>query len=61
MSKMTLEEKIGQLNLPAAGDITTGQAASSDIGKKIREGKVGADFLTLSRSSKIRNVQKGCC
>lgn len=29
MSKMTLEEKIGQLNLPSAGDITTGQATSS--------------------------------
>ena len=28
ISKMTLEEKIGQLNLPSAGDITTGQATS---------------------------------
>lgn len=26
MSKMTLEEKIGQLNLPASGEIITGQA-----------------------------------
>ena len=26
MSRMTLEEKIGQLNLPSAGDITTGQS-----------------------------------
>ncbi|HEY5772205.1 MAG TPA: hypothetical protein VIS75_06225, partial [Chitinophagaceae bacterium] len=33
MSKMTVEEKLGQLNLPGAGDITTGQASSSDIGK----------------------------
>ena len=41
MKKMTLDEKIGQLNLPGAGDITTGQASSSDIGKKIGEGKVG--------------------
>ena len=24
MNKMTLDEKIGQLNLPGAGDITTG-------------------------------------
>ncbi len=41
MKKMTLEEKIGQLNLPGSGDIVTGQAANSDIGKKIKEGKVG--------------------
>jgi len=57
MSKMTLDEKIGQLNLPGAGDITTGQAASSDIGKKIREGKVGGLF-NIKSVSKIRNVQK---
>ena len=31
MKKMTLDEKIGQLNLPGAGDITTGQAGNSDI------------------------------
>src|SRR5258706_12761163 len=37
MSLMTLEEKIGQLNLPGAGDIVTGQAASSDIAKKIEK------------------------
>lgn len=57
MSKMTLEEKIGQLNLPGAGDITTGQANSSDIGKKIREGKVGGLF-NIKSVTKIRNVQK---
>src|SRR6266498_1655875 len=44
MKKMTLDEKIGQLNLPGAGDITTGQAGSSDIGKKISEGNVGGLF-----------------
>jgi len=37
LSKMTLDEKLGQLNLPGAGDITTGQASNSDIGLKIRE------------------------
>ena len=36
MKKMTLEEKIGQLNLPGSGDIVTGQAGSSDIAKKDR-------------------------
>ena len=34
MKKMTLEEKIGQLNLPGSGDIVTGQAGNSDIAKK---------------------------
>jgi len=57
MSRMTQDEKIGQLNLPGAGDITTGQAESSDIGKKIREGKVGGLF-NIKSVSKIRNVQK---
>ena len=44
MRRMTLEEKIGQLNLPSAGDITTGQAKSSDIAEKIRRGEVGGLF-----------------
>ena len=57
MSKMTLNEKIGQLNLPGAGDITTGQAGNSDIGKKISEGKVGGLF-NIKSVSKIRDVQK---
>lgn len=57
MSKMTLDEKLGQLNLPGAGDITTGQASSSDIAKKIREGKVGGLF-NIKGVDKIRAVQK---
>lgn len=57
MSRMTLDEKIGQLNLPAAGDITTGQAGSSDVAKKIAEGKVGGLF-NIKSVAKIREVQK---
>lgn len=57
MKKMTLDEKIGQLNLPGAGDITTGQASSSDIAKKIEEGKVGGLF-NIKSAAKIRDVQK---
>ena len=34
MSKMTLEEKIGQLNLPSEGDIITGLGSNSNIVKK---------------------------
>ena len=57
MKKMTLDEKIGQLNLPGSGDIVTGQAGSSDIAKKIREGKVGGLF-NIKGVEKIRAVQK---
>jgi len=57
MSKMTLDEKLGQLNLPGAGDITTGQAGNSDIAKKIAEGKVGGLF-NIKSVAKIREVQR---
>lgn len=57
LSKMTLDEKLGQLNLPTSGDITTGQAGSSDIAKKIKEGKVGGLF-NIKSVSKIKEVQK---
>ena len=57
MGKMTLEEKIGQLNLPAAGDITTGQAKSSDIDSKIKAGQVGGLF-NIKGVEKIREVQR---
>ncbi|MES2880857.1 MAG: beta-glucosidase BglX [Bacteroidota bacterium] len=57
MKKMTIDEKIGQLNLPGSGDIVTGQAKSSDIGKKIREGKVGGLF-NIKTVAKIKEVQR---
>ncbi len=57
LSKMTLDEKIGQLNLPTSGDITTGQAGSSNVAKNIQEGKVGGLF-NIKTASKIREVQK---
>ncbi|RYF91047.1 MAG: beta-glucosidase BglX [Chitinophagaceae bacterium] len=57
MKKMTLDEKIGQLNLPGSGDIVTGQAKSSDIGKKIRNGEVGGLF-NIKGVEKIKEVQR---
>ncbi|MFD0835302.1 beta-glucosidase BglX [Mariniflexile aquimaris] len=57
LNLMTIEEKIGQLNLPSAGDITTGQAKSSNIAKKIEEGKVGGLF-NIKSVAKIKEVQK---
>ena len=57
MNRMTLDEKLGQLNLPSSGDITTGQASSSDIAKKISDGKVGGLF-NIKGVQKIRDVQQ---
>ncbi|MFC6877501.1 beta-glucosidase BglX [Flavobacterium myungsuense] len=57
MAKMTLEEKLGQLNLPTSGDITTGQANSSNVAKNIEQGKVGGLF-NIKSVQKIKEVQK---
>ena len=57
LKRMTLEEKIGQLNLPVTGEITTGQAKSSDIATKIKRGEVGGLF-NLKGVDKIRDVQR---
>ena len=54
---MTLDEKIGQLNLPTAGDITTGQANSSNVSSAIQEGKVGGLFNVKS-VQKIKEIQR---
>lgn len=57
MNKMTLREKIGQLNLPVAGNITTGQAKSSDVAAQIARGEVGGLF-NLKGVKSIRELQK---
>ena len=57
MDKMTVEEKIGQLNLPVAGDIVTGQAKSSNVSERIRNGEVGGLF-NLKGAAQIREVQR---
>jgi beta-glucosidase len=45
MSKMTIEEKIGQLNLiTPGGGIPTGEAVSTDVEAKIKAGNVGGIF-----------------
>lgn len=57
MGRMTLQEKIGQLNLPVSGEIVTGQAKSSDVAGKIRKGQVGGLF-NVKGVENIREVQK---
>lgn len=57
MNRMTLEEKLGQLNLPATGDIVTGEAKNSDVGRLVAEGRVGA-VLNIKGVDKIEALQK---
>lgn len=58
MSKMTLDEKIGQLNLPTpGGGIATGAVVNSDVESKIKAGKVGGMFGVIG-VDKIRQVQE---
>ncbi len=57
LAQMTLEEKLGQLNLPSAGDINTGLAKSTGIIAKVKQGKVGGLF-NIRGLDKIRATQK---
>lgn len=57
MSKMTLEEKIGQLNLVTAGEATTGSVVSTDVESKIKAGNIGGIF-SMSSPAKIRKAQE---
>ena len=57
ISKMTIDEKIGQLNLPSSDDFVTGMAKSTNIAQKIREGKVGGLF-NIKTLQKIKDIQR---
>lgn len=57
MRKMTLEEKIGQLNLPVAGTITTGEGVSLNVEQRIKDGSVGGLF-NVKGAAEIRRYQK---
>lgn len=57
MSKMTIDEKIGQLNLVTAGEATTGAAVSTDVESKIAKGNVGGIF-SMTTPEKIRKTQE---
>ncbi|MEO8819396.1 MAG: beta-glucosidase BglX [Ginsengibacter sp.] len=57
MRKMTLEEKIGQLNLVTPGGAVTGSVVSKDVDAKIRDGQVGGLF-GITGADKIRKAQE---
>lgn len=57
MDKMTVEEKIGQLNLPVEGNIVTGVSRNEGSIEKIKEGKIGG-LLSINDLATIRKVQE---
>ncbi|MBI6116022.1 beta-glucosidase BglX [Salegentibacter maritimus] len=58
LTKMTLEEKIGQLNLVTpGGGVATGSVVSEDVETKIKEGNVGGVF-GVSSPEKVRQAQQ---
>ncbi|GGH17671.1 glycosyl hydrolase [Sphingobacterium alkalisoli] len=57
MGKMTVEEKIGQLNLVTGGEAVTGSAVSTGVESKIKEGNIGGIF-SMSSPAKIRQAQE---
>jgi beta-glucosidase len=56
MSKMTIDEKIGQLNLVTPGGAVTGSVVSKDVDDKIRKGMVGGLF-GITGPDKVRQAQ----
>jgi beta-glucosidase len=57
MNKMTLEEKIGQMNLPSVGFDVTGPVVSQGVDEKIKKGLVGGVFNTYTPSA-VRKLQQ---
>ena len=57
MSKMTIDEKIGQLNLLTGGEATTGSVVSTDVESKIKKGQVGGIF-SMASVDRIRKTQE---
>jgi beta-glucosidase len=57
MSKMTLQEKIGQLNLVSVGFDVTGPVVSENVEEKIEKGMVGGVFNTFTPIA-VRKLQQ---
>jgi len=57
MSKMTIDEKIGQLNLVTPGGAVTGSVVSKDVDDKIRKGWVGGLF-GITGPDKVHKAQE---
>ncbi|HEX5169046.1 MAG TPA: beta-glucosidase BglX [Cyclobacteriaceae bacterium] len=57
LARMTLEEKIGQLNLVSVGFDVTGPIVSKNVEEKIHKGQVGGVFNTFTPTA-VRKLQQ---
>jgi beta-glucosidase len=57
MSKMTIDEKIGQLNLITPGGTVTGEIVSKDVESKMKNGQIGGIF-GIRGAAKVRQAQE---
>ncbi len=57
MDKMTLQEKIGQLNLHPGEDVVTGNPTASRLGAVVAEGNAGGTFNIMG-IEKVKALQK---
>src|SRR5690606_7413287 len=57
MGMMTVEEKIGQLNLVTGGEAVTGSVVSTGVEAKIKAGEIGGIF-SMSSPARIRAAQE---
>ena len=57
MSKMTLDEKIGQLNLVSVGFDVTGPIVSKNVNENIEKGNVGGVFNTFTPNAVRKPVK----
>jgi beta-glucosidase len=57
LSKMTVEEKIGQLNLLSIGFDITGPKVGKNVEEKIRNGAVGGVFNTYTPTA-VKRLQE---
>ena len=57
MGRMTLQEKLGQLNLPAGNDLVSGVVKNSKMAEAIRAGEVGG-FFNVKGVDKIYQMQR---
>lgn len=57
MGRMSLQQKIGQLNLPTGGDMVTGSVQSTDLANLIRNEQIGG-FFNVRDVEKIHELQR---
>ena len=56
MERMTLREKLGQLNLPSGGDLVTGSVMNGELSDMIRKQEIGG-FFNVKGIQKINVLQ----